>query len=127
TLNLAARGLWDSAGFNQNNRMGVNLVLLHDSFADAPNHGFNVRVLSILDLLDNDEPFIALGIHRKRRPATSPQRRVTALDGEFDVLWIVVETANDDQIFEAARNIQFSAAEKSEVARPEKWPFTCVR
>ena len=46
---------------------------------------------------------------------------------QFDVVGIVVATANDNQVFETTGNEQLSVLQKSQVSRAQKWTLSSIR
>ena len=51
---------------------------------------------------------------------------VRLLDGQFDVLRIVIQTADDDQVLEPAGDEQLAVVEEAQIAGAEKWPLVAA-
>src|SRR6185295_346538 len=62
------------------------------------------------------EPFLAVNFDRKRGAAPRTQRGMTVLNCPLDVMWIMITTANDDQVFEAPGHKQIAVEQNAEVS-----------
>ena len=75
------------SGLDQPDRMDLDLVLLGDRPADRRDDLVGVLPLGMpLDLVDDDEPFLAIRLDREGRAAARPERGVASLDGPLDIL-----------------------------------------
>ena len=94
-----------------------------DRLADAPDNIGDVDAVAVraLDLLDDDEPFRAVAVMRREgRAAVAAQRRVRLLDGVLDILRVVIGAADDDDVLEAASDVQLAGiVEEAEIAGPQ--------
>ncbi len=91
-----------------------------DRLADEPDNVGDVDAVAVgaLDLLDDDEPFrVGLIADREGRAAVATQRRVRLLDGILDILRIVIGAADDDDVLDAAGDVQLAGiVEETEIA-----------
>jgi len=142
SLQLAARRLVDTAGSHENDVMRLELVALGDRVSYHPEQLVDVEwlgirvllgrvdraafatieppaiatVISAIDLGDDDDALFIGDVHRKCGDAARPDRRMSALDGELDVLRVVIRAANDDEVFDAAADVELALALEAEVA-----------
>ena len=101
--------------------MDVEVVLLGDGAADRPDDLGDVGPFDLpLDLVDDDEPLVAVDLDGERRAPFGPERGVAPLDGPLDVLRVDVAAADDDQVLEAAGDEQLAVVDEAEVAGAEE-------
>src|SRR5262249_21955938 len=103
----------------------LEFVLFGDGAAHLFQEGIEIG-LTAIDLLDDDQPLFPPDLDGESGATTEPQRVVAAFDRAFDVLRIVVETADDDQIFEPPRDKQVTVLQESQVAGSQKRPLEGV-
>jgi len=96
-LNLAACGLGNAGVSYQNNVVRIYIVYFHNRLANVTDDlpQWSIGVLSI-QFLNDHQTFLIQYIDAEGSAASLAQRGVCLLDRRFDVLWIVVSTANDD-------------------------------
>src|SRR5258708_3861183 len=84
-----------------------------------------VRFVQILALylIGNHQLFFTTSFYGKSDAATRSQGCMTFFNGQFKILWIMIATTNDDQIFEASGNKQFTISDKAQIARTQEWPL----
>jgi len=109
TLNLPAGGFRNSTGIDDYNSVRVNLVFARNRLIDVFNHSVAVELLALVYLMDYYEPLFASDVDGESRTTAGPQRRVTSLHSEFDILWVVVEPTNNDQVFQTAGHKQLAS------------------
>ena len=126
TLDFPAGRLRDRALFHEYQPVKVELVLFRDRLSRRGRHFVDVeRAMVAVDLLNDDETFLVLALDRNRCSSARTERGMAALDGELDVLRVVIAAADDDQIFEAARDEELAVAHEAEVPRPQI-PFVAI-
>ena len=69
-----------------------------------------------LDLRYHGEPFATIGIDGESGSASRADGGMRAFDGEFDVLRVVIEPAQDDQVLQPTRHENLVLLHESEVA-----------
>ena len=58
--------------------------------------------------MNDNKLFFTIVANRKGGRRAGPQVFVALIDRVFDILWIIVDTADNDQIFESPGNEQFA-------------------
>src|SRR5581483_4908085 len=76
--------------------------------------------VSAINFSHDNKLFFAIDFNRKGCCAARTNRRMTFLDGELNILWIVIAPIDDDQVFDAPGNKQLMIFKKAEVARAQK-------
>ncbi len=101
----------------------MNFVRFSDRLPDAARKVERIGAARLaLDLLRDDQPFLAVDVDGERRAPVRSERWTERLDRLLDVLWVVVLTADDDQILQAAGDVQIATAQKSQIAGPQEGP-----
>jgi hypothetical protein len=88
-----------------------------DRLAHIPDYGAQIQILRALDFMNYDQAFFSLDVYGKRRATAGPQRRVTSLHRELDILRIMVPATDDDQVFGPTRNEYFAVLDEPQIAR----------
>jgi hypothetical protein len=78
------------------------------------------------DLVDDDEPFLAVFFQAERSPAVACERRVAHLDGSLDVLRIMVLAAYDDCVRQPSGHVQLAVGDKSQIAGAQERSITAI-
>jgi hypothetical protein len=105
---------------NQNDVARRNVVLIDDGFANRAEDIWNFQMTALrpLDFVDDDQhfgPVVAAG--REGRATVGMQGTVTLLNGALDVLRIMIDAANDDDVFAATGDEHFTSfVKKAEIA-----------
>ncbi len=73
-----------------------------------------------LDLLDDRQPFLAVGLEREGGGAEGAKRGVRPFCRPFDVLRIDVSATQDDHVLEPASDEQHAIPQKTKIACPEE-------
>src|SRR5205085_10053626 len=77
-----------------------------------------------LDFVTNRQPLFTQRINRKRYTTSRPRGWMALFYSQFDILWIVVTSSNEDQVFDATSHEQLTILQKSQVAGAQKRPFS---
>ena len=80
-----------------------------------------------LDLVDDDQPLLAVRLDGEGRAAAGRSAGWLLLDGPLDVLRVEVAAADDDQVLEPAGDEQLAVVEEAEVAGAQERPLAGVR
>ena len=107
-LDLAARGFGDAAGLDEHDGIDRQFVFGGDGAADGLENGIQIGLLAAFDFLDDDQLLAAVFFHGEDPAAIEPQPRMALLDGQFDVLRIMIDAVEDDQVLEAAGDEEFA-------------------
>src|SRR5262249_59476859 len=110
-LNFSARRLGDCAGGNEHDGVDGDLVLIGDRLADAGGNLLDCETMAVRAfhfLHQYDLLLVVFGHQRECGPTMPAQRRMTVVDSVFDVLWVVIDAAHDDEILDAASDEQLS-------------------
>src|SRR4051812_45066126 len=75
-----------------------------------------------VELMYDDEPLAATFIGERERCAWQ-HGGVGLLGGLFDILWVMVAAADDDDIFHASGDVQLTFAEETQVPRAQELTF----
>jgi hypothetical protein len=110
----------------QGDRVQLKPVLLGHPL---PHRGDNARKLLIrretsVDLDHDCHPLFVVEMEREGGSSAGANCRVTAFSRELDVLGVVLETANDQQVLESARNDELSVGDESQIAGAKEWATT---
>ncbi len=98
-------------------RRTLRFVLFGDGPADcADDLGRVARLDVALDLVDDDEAFLAPDLDREGRAPFGPEGGVGLLDRPLDVLGVDVASPDDDQVLEAAGDDELAVPEEAEVS-----------
>src|SRR5947208_12535187 len=95
----------------------------HDRFADRgedfPDR--DLPAVGTLDLLDHDQLLLLVLVeHAECGAAVPSQRWMAILHCVFDVLWVMVDPANDDQVLDPACDVKLAVlAEEAEITGPQ--------
>ncbi len=123
-LDLAAGSLGQRRGPQQDDGGGRHLVLVGDGAADRRDDAGDLClvVLAVLamHLRHHRQPLLALPLDREGGNAARTQGRMAALDGELDVLRVVVAAAEDDEVLQPAGDEQLALGGESEIAGPQE-------
>ena len=108
-----------------------NLVFVGYSFADTADDFFriNAAAMHTLDFLHHDQRFLAVFVwHRKYSTTVLAQCGVAVLHCSFDVLRIMINTADDNEFLDAAGDEQFPrVVHKTEIAGTQPgWPLLAI-
>ena len=101
-LDLAAGSFRNRAGTNQHDRIDGQVVLAGHRAADRLEDLAELPLLVPLDLENQHKLLASVFFHGERCAAISPQPRMAALHGQFDVLRVVVHAAENDQVLQPA-------------------------
>ncbi len=118
-LHLPAGGPRQRARRDQQGGPHLHLVLRGDRLSDSVQHHPPLGGPAGLDLVHHYQPFLPLGHHREGAAASGAKRGVLPLHGQLDVLRVVVDAADDDQILQAAGDVELAPQKESEVSRPQ--------
>ena len=119
-LNLAAGGLGNAAGFDEHDRIDLQFVLAAHVSTDGLENFLYFVLLATFDLVDDDQLRLIGHVDREGSPAAGPHRVVRFFDGELDVVRIVIQSADDDQVFQTAGDKQLAVLKESQVAGAQK-------
>src|SRR5688572_10426328 len=120
SLDLPAGGLSDRALPDQRDCKDLHLVLLGHSLPDRVDDLFIRPCAIALDLLHDDQTLLAFNLQRERCATSGPQRPMALFDGLLDVLRVMIEAANDDQVFETAGDVEFAVVHETKIAGAQK-------
>src|SRR5204863_2440774 len=128
TLDLATRGLGQSARLNEHDLVRLQLVSFRYGLPDGSYEAFGFQCSMLpFDFLNDNETFFMPGIDRKRSAiAGLAQRRMTLFRRTLDVLRIMILSANDNEILQAPRHVQVVAFHKAQIACAQKRAFLCI-
>ena len=73
-----------------------------------------------LDLVHEDEALRAVLVDRERGAETRCEQRVACARGGFDVLRVMVETADDDEVVDSAGDVELAFVDEAKVAGAQK-------
>ena len=125
---LAAGGLRDRAGLDQDDRMDFQFVPDGNRRADRLDRRVGVQVaVPRLDFLDDHQLVVVLDLDRERGAVAHPQSLVGGIDRLLDVFRIVVPPANDDQVLQPAGHEKLLLEEEPQVAGPQERAFAATR
>ncbi len=119
TLDFAAGGFGNAAGFDQHDGVGGNFVFGGDRFADRLEDLVNfsfAAVSAALDFGHDHQAFALRNVDGESRGGGRSQQRMAALDGLLDILRIIVAAVDDQQIFQAAGDEQFALVQETQIA-----------
>ena len=122
-LDFAAGGLGNAAGLEQHDGGDGQFEVGGDALANRGDDLGEVEIAAALDFLHDDQPLGA----RDRRRRTRRRRLACTfswalVDRQLDVLRVVVDAADDDQVFEPAGDEQLAVAQEAQVARAQERP-----
>lgn len=126
TLNLAARRGRDRPGRYQHEIADGHTVLIGYRRGDVALDDIEPalgRIFTLLELDDGDQLLHVVHRDRYRRDTTAGE----FLDRRLDVLGIVVATANDQQVLDAADDEELSLGDETQVARSQPRSIRCTR
>jgi hypothetical protein len=103
-LDFAARCFGDAPMLEQHDARQLYLVFCGDGLPDEFDDVLTIRRLPVFYLLHHHETLFVVHLDGEGRAATRSQRWMTALDRQLDVLRVMVQTTNDDEVFETARD-----------------------
>src|SRR5262245_36835284 len=118
---LAAGGLRKGAEGEQTHGMELNPVLLGHLLTNRIHRiaQGRARIIAIeaarVDFGCDRDSFVTVEIERKRGGAARANGMVTPLDGDLDVLWIVLEAADVEQILEASGDDELTVGDNPQV------------
>ncbi|CAM3290567.1 hypothetical protein COSO111634_10390 [Corallococcus soli] len=123
SLDLAAGRLGQAAGGDEGERVQPQLMrrghLLADGARDLLHrHGLLARVR----LVHQHQPLFSLHLHGEGRATPRPHRGAGMLRRQLDVLGVVVATADDDEVLDAAGDEELRALEEALVAGAQEGP-----
>jgi hypothetical protein len=107
-LYLSARCLGNTPGAYERDGVRLYLVSFGDGFYDLFNNFLRVRLVSVVNFLDQHQFLFAFNFNRERGPAAGSQGRAAFFYGQLYVLRVVIQTAYDDEVFETTRHIEFA-------------------
>ena len=85
-----------------------------------------IGLLAAFDFLHDDQLLAAVLFDGEDRAAIEPQARMALLDGQFDVLRIIIDAVKDDQVFHAAGDEQFAVLQEAQIAGAHEGAFAGV-
>src|SRR5262249_26567962 len=104
----------------QHDGADLDLVMARHRLADLGDDAGRVTIpLVSLNLLDDDQLLLAIGLDRERGSAGWPQRRMAALDRPLQVVRVVVAAADHDEILDPPRDVELAVPHESEIARAQ--------
>lgn len=122
-LDLAAGGLRESRWFYENEDGGGDIVFVGERAPDGRSDGSDIKETEGGAFDFEDEPAgLRAGagvVEREGGGRIGAQRGMCGGRGRFQVLWVVIATADDDDVFPAARDEEFAVEKKAEVASAE--------
>ena len=124
-LHFPAGGLGQASRHEQDDRMRAKVVRVGDRVANPP-HGFvGIHFVPVgqVDLLYDDEPFLALLLDGKGRAAARCKGRVAGLGRVLDIFRIVVSSAEDHEVLAPAGDVDVAPVDETQIARPQKRAF----
>src|SRR5438270_5980919 len=121
-LDLSAGSLRQAACFYQNDSESLELVVFENGFPDRFNDFIKVAFKLALDLANDDHSFVPIPFQTECCASIPTQGRMRFFDTFFDVLRIVISSSNDNAVFQSSGNKQFTAINKTEIARSQEWP-----
>ena len=100
--------------------MQFDAMFLGNGFADGRSDLGRIQAGKRLpsDLTNHDETFFALHFDCEGSTGIHLQGRVAGFDRRFDVLRIMVPTANDENVFEAAGDEKLAIFDETQIACP---------
>ena len=121
-FDLAASRAGDSARPHQTDDIQAYFVLFEHGLANGGDRGGTVdwRRASATHFLNEHRPARGRCAGWRRRRRRWAARRAARLSREFDILWIMIAAANDDQFLDPAGDIQLAAVEYAQVAGEER-------
>src|SRR5262249_35299131 len=123
-LDFPAGCLRNTSDFQKLDGMNLKLKFLIDSLTDRGCDVFKLRrretAILPINLMADDERLDTIRFDGKRSTVSGTQCGMRFFYDSFDVLRIVICTANDDQVFKPACNKELARGEKAEIPRPEK-------
>ena len=97
-----------------------------DRFTDRRNHVVQVCFRASVYLLDDDQSFLTAGFDSERRAAARPECGVTTFHNPLDILRIMVQAANDDEVLDAAGDVQFTVFDEAQIFSAQEWTFAGI-
>src|SRR5947208_680723 len=101
-------------------------MLCGNRLAHGLKHFLKVAAIIPVYFTDDDCSFLPIMDNRKCGCAIGPDRGMRALNGLFNILWVVVSSADDDAVLQPARYVEFAMVKKSKIAGAQIWPFSGV-
>lgn len=90
-----------------------------DRFADCGENVPGLLLVLLSDLLHEDQFFLATAINRERNTETRCDRLVATAHRGLYILRVVINTANDNQVFQPTVNVEFAIVFKAQIAGAE--------
>ena len=119
-LDLAARCFGNAAGLDQRDRFDGQIVLGRDVPANGLEHARQLALLPALDLLHHDKPLGSVDLNRHRGAIARSQPRMALTNRQLNVLRIMVQPANDDQVFQPAGDEHFAVLHEAQITGPQE-------
>src|SRR5688572_3201489 len=119
TLQLPAGRLWDGASRNEGDAVQLDAVLFGDGLPQLPDELMVAagRDLARVDLRNQRDAVAAdVAAHRNCGDAADPYGPVPAFGSPFEVLRKMLRAADDEQVLDAAGDVQLSVAQRTEIA-----------
>src|SRR5262249_35773597 len=122
-LDLAARRLGQAAGADQDNLADGNIMLPRNRLADrrADLSSIGLSSEGAYNFLHDYQLLLAASVgHAECSAAVAAQRGVPILNRRLDVLWVMVDAADDDQVLDPPGNVKLAVVrDKTEIARAQ--------
>jgi hypothetical protein len=82
--------------------------------------------LTAIEFGRDHETLFFIHYHAECRAAPRSNQGMASLDRDFDIVWVVVSTCDDDEVLQSAGQEQLTFCLKAEVASPKKGAFPSV-
>ena len=123
TADLAARGSGQIPRAHEQHLIECNVVRLPDRRPDGLRHGRPlIGRIPRLDLLREHDPLARVVVDREHRAVPDAQACCGGLRGPFEVFRMMIDTVDDDEVFEPPGHIELTVVDKSEIARAQIRP-----
>ena len=116
-LDFAARSLGDAPRLQEHDGIDLNVVLLGHVAPNLLDRLVEVVALPVVSLECQHEALFAAGLDGEGRARPAAEAGTAPLGRGFDVLRVVVAPADDDEVFESARDEEVAVFKEAEVAR----------
>ncbi len=106
TLDLSAGGLVDSAAADQDNGIEGEAVLFEHRGADRVDDRSQIGAPVADDLVHEDKALRTVFLESEGCAKAGGKQRVALARRRFDVLWVMIEPANDDEVVDPAGDVE---------------------
>ena len=127
SLDLAAGSLGHRTGSQEGNSVQGQFVITSDGTTNGVHDHRPLVARAAFHLAHDNQPARLSIFQRKRRCGAQSQSRMGLLDGQLDIMGIVVDTPQDDQVLDPARDEQLTIRLKSQVAGSQVTPAVVFR